>query len=443
MESDGQTNLTSFEVPLFILDSDTDYACKVRFYDDQDTPSDWSEPFSFRTAPASSGQAVYASGVVEAVGGRDSDGTAMPVVRDQKNVWPEYQADGGTSALGPPDYDTLDAGGLGGYASGWSNWGGHLTLSFDQDLTDMPGTDLIVYHWGPGARDSDHSTSFIYAGRDGSADWTLLGELSQSDRGVITTDSFDFGDSGVSDPVNRVKIIKNYNGSDTKKCGKYIDSVAGNPALGLVPGPDTNGNGIPDDQEVDFTVDLNGNGISDMNEPNRIKCVNTAVGDGQIGVEIPVNSNATEILSLFSIDPAAVSDSTGKPDNMTLGIVCFKIKVNAPGAEARVVVYLSSSMTADTKWYKYDSLNGWQDYSEHVVFEEDGSVSLTLQDGGFGDADMTANSVIVDPGGPGLPHGSTSTDGSGSGDYEVTLVGTDADTAAAGGGCFISTIIIP
>jgi hypothetical protein len=440
MESDGATHLTSFEVPLFLLETETDYACRVRFYDDQDTPSEWSEPFSFRTAAASTGQAVYASGAVEAVGGKDSDGTSMPVVRDQKNVWPSYQADGGQSALGPPDYDILDGSGLGGYASGWSDWGGHLILSFDQDLTDMPGTDLIVYHWGPGARNSDHSTSFIYAGRDGDAEWTLLGELSQSDRGVITTDSYDFEESGVSDPVNLVKIVKNYNGSDEKLCGKYIDAMAGNPALGLVPGPDTDGNGIPDEQEVDSTVDLNENGIPDINEPDRIKCVNTAVGEGQMCVEIPVNSNATEILSIYSIDPAAIADSTGRPENLALGIVSFKVRVNAPGAEAQVVAYLSASLPADTGWYKYDGLNGWQDHSEDAVFEADGSVTLTLQDGGVGDADITANSVIVDPAGPGLPPGSV-IGGEGAG-YAVTMEGTDADTAAAGG-CFISTVIGP
>ena len=44
-----------------------------------------------------------------------------------------------------------------------------------------------------------------------------------------------------------------------------------------------------------------------------------------------------------------------------------------------------------------DKIQGWQDYSEHVV-EYDGpnkSATIGVKDGGYGDADGVANGVIV------------------------------------------------
>ena len=45
---------------------------------------------------------------------------------------------------------------------------------------------------------------------------------------TITT-SWDFADYDGMDSVNYVKVVKNYNGTDIKKCGKFIDAVVGNP----------------------------------------------------------------------------------------------------------------------------------------------------------------------------------------------------------------------
>jgi len=89
---------------------------------------------------------------------------------------------------------------------------------------------------------------------------------------------------------------------------------------------------------------------------------------------------------------------------------------------AEVIVYLSQPAKSVDRWYKYDSLNGWQDYSAHSWFSADRrAVTLELQDGGYGDADGIANGVIVDPSGLGSSGGSSSNGGGG------------------GGGCFIST----
>jgi hypothetical protein len=181
---------------------------------------------------------------------------------------------------------------------------------------------------------------------------------------------------------------------------------------------DDNKNGIPDDQEVNASVDLNGDGIPDVDQPDVIKCVNTIDGSVQIGI-LGVQ-NVDSILSLKAIDPDTIDD---KPDEALLGLVSFKLKLADPNDPIAKVEVLLSVPAADDVWYKYDSINGWQDYSSHAEFNPDRTrVTLTFTDGGFGDADGTANARIVDPSGPTAS--------------SVTVFG-----GGGGGGCFIGTAV--
>ena len=89
---------------------------------------------------------------------------------------------------------------------------------------------------------------------------------------------------------------------------------------------------------------------------------------------------------------------------MPFGLINFKLLLTQPGEEAEVTVYLSEPASENRKWYKYDPVEAtWQDYSAYAQLSPDGaSIVLTLQDGGFGDADGTANGIIVDPSGIGV-----------------------------------------
>ena len=192
------------------------------------------------------------------------------------------------------------------------------------------------------------------------------------------------------------------------------------------PVDDTNSNGIPDDQEVDTTVDIDENGIFDIFQDD-IKCVNAVTEDEQIGVKI--STNIMSIESIKSTDPEEVADLENRPDEMPLGVISFKITVENPGDTAVVTVYFSEAASDGAGWYKYDSINGWQDYSDHAIFSDSRkSVTLELKDGGFGDADGIANGVIIDPSGFG---GISST----SKDSESS----SGVSSAGGGGCFIAT----
>ncbi len=190
-------------------------------------------------------------------------------------------------------------------------------------------------------------------------------------------------------------------------------------------------NGIPDEQEVDTTVDLDGNGTPDVNQ-NDIKCVNTVAGDGQIGVK--ADPSVVSIEAVKSIDPETLSHTAEMPDEMPLGVISFKLRVLNPGDSAEVTVYLSEAAPDGAQWYKYDSVNGWQAHQLTIlsVFSSDRkSVTLLLEDGDYGDADGVQNCIIVDPGGIGLMYSSSSgDDGAGGG----------SGGSGGGGGCFISTI---
>jgi hypothetical protein len=92
-----------------------------------------------------------------------------------------------------------------------------------------------------------------------------------------------------------------------------------------------------------------------------------------------------------------------------------------------VTIYLPAPVAEGAKWYKYDTTRGWQDYTAlgYATFADSRTVMVQLKDGAYGDADLTENGIIVDPGGPGVAVSGT-----------VVLEGSDADTRAAGG-CFI------
>jgi hypothetical protein len=153
---------------------------------------------------------------------------------------------------------------------------------------------------------------------------------------------------------------------------------------------------VADAPEVGDDVDLNGDGIADNDQPDLIKCAQSADGSGTIGV-CKVSDSIEAIEAVETIDPATLSDT---PVDFLLGLFSYRIRVNEVGTTATVRIYFSEDISETTTFYKYDTIGGWQDYAQHTTFNDDGrSITLELQDGGYGDSDRTANGVIVDPGG--------------------------------------------
>ncbi len=155
------------------------------------------------------------------------------------------------------------------------------------------------------------------------------------------------------------------------------------------------GNGVPDAQDVDATVDMDANGTPDIDQTD-LRAVNTLVGEGRIAIKRLTNVSA--ISTFQSIDPATISDMANRPEMIPLGLLTCRLIVTTPGATAQITVYLSDP-SPNGEWHKYNTINGWQDYTSHAVFTNPSELTLELQDGGFGDADGTANGVIIDPSG--------------------------------------------
>ena len=164
---------------------------------------------------------------------------------------------------------------------------------------------------------------------------------------------------------------------------------------------DLNANGIPDAQEVASTVDLDMDGVKD-NLQKTIKSVKMEGSSVQIGVSIKGSPTALAIESVESEKPGQPdSYASSKPKRMPFGLINFKIAVAKPGDPAVVKLHFSQAASYFSKWYKYDPIaDTWYDFSNYAKFASDRrSVTLTLRDGGPGDADGVANGVIVDPAG--------------------------------------------
>jgi len=184
---------------------------------------------------------------------------------------------------------------------------------------------------------------------------------------------------------------------------------------------DSDGNGVPDDQEVSETLDLDQDGTTDVSQSD-IKCVSVEGGTAQICVSIRDAANAVAILSLEAEDPAnldLLSKIKGKPAYLEFGLIDFKLLVDSPGAETTVTIFLSKPAYKQGRCFKYDPVNDvWLDYADYTQFSPNRKeVYLTLKDGGFGDADGIENGIIVDP----LTFGSES-DPNGSSDSPIDEV---------------------
>jgi hypothetical protein len=180
---------------------------------------------------------------------------------------------------------------------------------------------------------------------------------------------------------------------------------------------DTDGNGIPDHQELEGPTDMDKDGTPDS-EQDDIKCLSAEGQTTYVGISVKDSPSVLAIDSVLSEDPSdllAQSDASDKPDTLPFSLTHFKLLLNAPGDEAEVTVYLSEKAPEDSKLYKYDPIEDiWHDYSDYAEIGPRGkSFTVTLKDGGFGDADGTENGIIIDPTGIGAVTAATPSIGGG------------------------------
>lgn len=168
------------------------------------------------------------------------------------------------------------------------------------------------------------------------------------------------------------------------------------------------------------------------------------------GQTLGINVDGGGILtSLHALDPEndSISDRAGMPQNLVYGLIDFKIKVDNPGDETTITIYLPEAIPDGYQWFKYNIDDGWYDYSDNVTLNTKGDqVRLSLVDGGIGDDDKNQNGVVSDPLGLGtLPSNATATDSGGGGGgggcfIESTRSGSRSTSLVAGG--FVSWLIL-
>lgn len=145
----------------------------------------------------------------------------------------------------------------------------------------------------------------------------------------------------------------------------------------------------------------------------------TGTGQGAVSSPTPASNNDWVLGSVSFVAPA-VSLPAGA--TFPFGLTNLQLNSGTQGSTATVTVNYTSAVPAGAVYMKYGkspdgfSCSGAACLQDHwyqmptaqAVFAPDRmSVTLTITDGGVGDDDLTANGVIVDPGGPVVLGGGT------------------------------------
>ena len=126
----------------------------------------------------------------------------------------------------------------------------------------------------------------------------------------------------------------------------------------------------------------------------------STTGKGGVGFNTS-DWNSAIIQLLEAKDPSEI-DCPPKPEMLfPYGIFSFKVLVKEIGGTATIIITLPEDMPRGTQYWKCQ--NG--EWGKLPLGSDDGDniLTLTLKDGGLGDADGVENGVIVDPGGPAIP----------------------------------------
>jgi len=152
-------------------------------------------------------------------------------------------------------------------------------------------------------------------------------------------------------------------------------------------------------------VDVNGNGVADVDEPEHSDLDNNTQNDndqmlmrvyksrkGQSLIGIKAVAGVSQINCFTSIDPESIPDEP-RP-KLRYGLMVFNVSLDRPGGTARFELYLPEKPRVESKWYKYDPINGWYEFPVDINGDK---YYVEITDGKVGDADGVENGIIVDP----------------------------------------------
>ncbi|MDY6903482.1 MAG: choice-of-anchor D domain-containing protein, partial [Thermodesulfobacteriota bacterium] len=167
--------------------------------------------------------------------------------------------------------------------------------------------------------------------------------------------------------------------------------------------PDTDGDGVADIEEdaAPNSGDGNSDGTSDSTQ-SRVASLSTSDGQQYVTLVAPADTILTQVRSVVNPSPADAPENT----DFLYGFFGFTLLGGEIGQSTAVDLMLPDSL-ANT-YFKYGPTPD-QPESHWYSFAHDGqtgavaagsTMTLTLLDGQRGDADLAANGIITDPGGP-------------------------------------------
>lgn len=150
------------------------------------------------------------------------------------------------------------------------------------------------------------------------------------------------------------------------------------------------------------TGDGNGDGIPDSTQPHV-----SSFRNGQNGGYVTLSAAQGIAIAAVSVSPAPAS----LPPGVTLpqGVIGFSLQGVLVGGSVSVQIITHAGDTPIGYWKFGPTADNPANHWYSFVFDgstgglvlDSRTVQLQLVDGGRGDSDLTANGVIVDPGGPG------------------------------------------
>ena len=178
--------------------------------------------------------------------------------------------------------------------------------------------------------------------------------------------------------------------------------------------PDDNGDcDVPpctDDPETEKNPDGEGDNVSSnvdycpwlLERFRPETSASSTTGEGKVGYNTS-DWNSAIIQQLEAKDPSQISCSPKAEMFFPYGLFSFKVLLKNPGGKVTMTITLPEDMPEGARYWKCQN-EEWVEVTS-LLGDDDGDniLTLTLTDGGLGDADGEANGIIVDPGGPAIP----------------------------------------